>query len=92
MSKNWYVYLVRCKDNSLYCGTTNNVERRVHAHTMQTGAKYTASRAPVTLVYTELCGTQSLACIREYEIKHMTKEQKENLVADYSEDVRKTIN
>jgi len=79
----WYVYLVRCKDKSLYCGTTNDIQHRVHMHNMKIGAKYTAGRTPVVLVYTEKCGTQSSACVREYRIKQMTKEEKENLAAQY---------
>jgi putative endonuclease len=84
--KIWYAYLVRCKDNSLYCGTTNNIERRVHVHNTRTAAKYTAGRTPVVLVYTEKCGTQSAACAREYVIKHLTKKRKEKLVAKYNKE------
>jgi putative endonuclease len=84
MSELWYAYLVRCSDNSLYCGTTNDILRRVKLHNMQTGAKYTAARTPVVLVYAEECQNQSAACVREYAIKRMTKAQKEKLAADYS--------
>lgn len=46
----WYVYLARCSDNSFYCGITTNVEKRISTHNKKKGAKYTASRVPITLV------------------------------------------
>ncbi|MCX6732496.1 MAG: GIY-YIG nuclease family protein [Candidatus Roizmanbacteria bacterium] len=78
----YYVYLLRCKDNSLYCGQTNNLEKRIDEHNSSKikAAKYTRGRKPVTLVYVEKIKTVSLALKREYEIKKLTKMQKEDLV------------
>lgn len=76
-----FVYVIRCSDNSLYTGYTTDVDRRVGEHNSGNGAKYTRSRTPVDLVYTEEYNTKSEAMSREYEIKQLTKEQKENLVS-----------
>lgn len=73
----WYVYIVRCsKDNSLYTGTTNNLERRIKQHNDGTGAKYTKGRRPVTLVKYFKVESQSEALKLEYKIKQLPKEDK----------------
>lgn len=76
-----YAYLVRCSDNSLYAGWTNNIEKRLKAHNAGTGAKYTKPRRPVTLAYFETFDTKSEAMKREAEFKKMTHQQKEALVS-----------
>ena len=76
---NWYVYMVRCRDNSLYTGYTNDPERRLAVHNAGKGAKYTKSRLPVTLVYQETCEDKSAALKREAAIKRLTKAEKEAL-------------
>jgi len=77
----WYVYLVRCADGTLYCGTSVDAYRRVREHnTSPRGAKYTRTRRPVVLVYEAWCKDRSTACKREAEIKKMTKADKERLV------------
>ena len=78
-----YAYLVRCSDNSLYAGWTNNIEKRLKAHNDGTGAKYTKSRCPVTLAYLEAFDTRSEAMKREAALKKMTHKQKEELAADW---------
>ena len=75
-----YTYIVRCKDNSLYCGWTNDLERRIESHNKGTGAKYTKSRGPVELVYYEAFDTKEEAMRREYAIKQLTRVQKINLI------------
>ena len=75
----WYVYMVRCRDNSLYTGYTNDPQRRSAVHNAGKGAKYTRSRLPVTLVYQEECADKTEAQRREYAIKRLTKAQKEAL-------------
>lgn len=77
-----FVYLLRCKDNSLYCGQTNNVEKRVQEHTTSKNksSKYTKAHRPLKLVYVEKVKSLSDALKREYEIKQLTKKQKELLV------------
>ncbi|REL28342.1 GIY-YIG nuclease family protein [Thalassotalea euphylliae] len=82
MLQAWYVYLLRCADNSLYCGVTTDLSRRVIEHNQSPtrGAKYTRVRRPVELVYSESQASRSLACQREYAIKQLSKQQKEALV------------
>lgn len=76
-----YVYILRCKDNSLYTGWTNNLENRINAHNEGLGAKYTRGRGPCNLVYFEEFETKNEALKREREIKKLSKAQKENLLA-----------
>ena len=85
MSENsqWWLYILRCGDNSLYTGITTNVQNRLRAHSSGKGAKYTRGRQPLQLVYEEACGTHSEALQREIQIKAMNKTQKENLILHY---------
>ena len=76
----WLCYIVRCADDSLYTGITNNLEKRIKKHNDGNGAKYTRSRRPVVLVFHLNCGTKSQAAQKEYEIKRMTKMEKEKLI------------
>ncbi|WP_180546947.1 GIY-YIG nuclease family protein [Staphylococcus haemolyticus] len=71
-----YVYIVKCKDDSLYTGYTTNVEARIATHNAGKGAKYTKVRRPVVLVYQEMFDSKSEAMRREYEIKTLTRQQK----------------
>lgn len=75
-----YVYVVACADDSLYTGYTTDVDRRVAEHNDGTGAKYTRSRRPVELIHVERYGSKSTAMSREYEIKQLSRRQKERLV------------
>lgn len=75
----WYVYLARCSDNSLYCGITNNLEKREKTHNSGKGSKYTRSRLPVKFVWWETHETKGSALSREARIKKMKKDQKELL-------------
>ncbi|MDS0295855.1 GIY-YIG nuclease family protein [Halogeometricum luteum] len=75
-----YVYVLRCADDSLYTGYTTDVARRVAEHDAGEGAKYTRGRAPVELVHTESYESKSAAMSREYEIKQLSRPQKERLV------------
>lgn len=76
----WYLYILRCKDNTLYTGITTDVEKRLEAHRSGKGAKYTRGRAPLELVYRETCGTHSDALKRELEIKKLSREEKQKLI------------
>ena len=76
MDKTWYVYLLRCGDGSLYCGITDDVSRRLEAHTAGKGAKYTRGRGPLELVYTQTCESHSDALKREIAIKRMKRPEK----------------
>ena len=75
-----YVYLLRCADGSLYCGWTTSLEQRIACHNAGRGAKYTRSRLPVQLVYTEAYEDRHEALSREWRIKHMPKAEKEKLI------------
>lgn len=75
-----YVYILRCADGTLYTGWTSDLMQRVKAHNSGHGAKYTRSRTPVTLVYSEEAPDKPAALKREYAIKQLTREQKEKLI------------
>lgn len=78
----WFVYIVECKDGTLYTGITTDVKARVAEHDAGIGAKYTKPRRPVKLLYTEEAENRSEACKREYQIKQLTRKQKQALVAE----------
>ena len=84
--RDWYVHVVRCKDNSLYTGVTTDLERRIHEHNHDNkqAASYTRARRPVKLVYWETCATRSEALSREASLKQLSKYDKEQLVRDNS--------
>ena len=75
-----YVYMLRCADGTLYTGWTSDLAHRVKAHNSGHGAKYTRSRTPVELVYSEELVDKPEALKREYAIKQLTREQKEQLI------------
>lgn len=79
----WTVYIVRCADGSLYTGIATDVSRRVDEHNTSAplAAAYTRSRRPVALVYQEAADTRSSAAKREYQIKQMSRQEKETLVS-----------
>ena len=74
-----YTYMLKCKDGTYYIGYTNDLEKRVKAHNEGKGAKYTKGRGPVELIYYEEYEEKSIAMRREWEIKRLTKSQKEEL-------------
>lgn len=79
-----YTYLLECADNSLYCGWTNDLDKRVRAHNDGKGAKYTKPRRPVVLVYFEEFATKEEAMSREAAIKRLSRKEKERLVAGWA--------
>ncbi|MFM2586885.1 GIY-YIG nuclease family protein [Vibrio sp. TBV020] len=82
----WYVYLVRMRNNALYCGITTDVERRFLQHCNGTGAKALKGKGPFKLVWSQLVGdSRSGASKVEYRIKRLTKPQKESLVSGIEE-------
>ena len=79
----WHVYMVRCSDGTLYTGIAKDLEKRVEAHNSgKDGARYTRSRRPVTLVYSEQVGSKSAAARLEYQIKKLPRAKKERLEKD----------
>lgn len=79
MEQKWYVYILRCADDTLYTGITNDIERRLKAHNAGTASKYTRSRRPVAIVYQEEVGSKGDALRRELQIKAMSRQQKIDL-------------
>lgn len=77
----WTIYILRCDDDTLYCGITTDLDRRTQEHNQKTGAKYTRSRTPVEVVYVEEASDRGAALRREYAIKQMSRAEKEVLVA-----------
>ena len=75
----WFVYFLRCADGSLYCGITNALAARFLTHNSGKGAKYTRARRPVRLVYAETVPDFSAALKREYQLKQLSKHEKEAL-------------
>lgn len=75
-----YVYILRCKDESLYTGWTNNLDKRIKAHQEGKGGKYTRARLPVRLVYFEEYHDKIEAQKREYQIKQMKRADKLQLI------------
>ncbi len=77
----YYIYILECADNTFYTGITTDLERRVFEHNSSSlWAKYTKSRRPVTLIYSEKYENRSLASKREIEIKKLSKKQKNELI------------
>ncbi|MFC1955053.1 GIY-YIG nuclease family protein [Chloroflexota bacterium] len=80
----WHLYLVRCRDGSLYTGITTNIARRFAEHqgNGDTGAKYLRGRGPLTLVFQKKIGDRSLALSVESRVKKLPKARKEELIRD----------
>jgi putative endonuclease len=77
----WYVYVLTCADGTLYTGVTTELERRLAEHNAGAkGAKYTKTRRPVRLAYSETAADRSSALKREFAIKHLTREEKQRLI------------
>jgi putative endonuclease len=79
----WFVYLLITRDDTLYCGYTNDLNKRIAAHNKGKGAKYTKTRLPVKLVYSESFESKSAALKREIQIKRLTRQEKIKLINDY---------
>ncbi|MGL5353098.1 MAG: GIY-YIG nuclease family protein [Clostridium sp.] len=80
-----YVYILKCSDNTLYTGWTNDLDKRFKMHSEGKGAKYTKGRLPVQIVYFEVFDNKSDAMKREYAIKKLTRLDKENLINNIKE-------
>ena len=86
---NWLIYILKCVDGSLYCGITNNIEKRLKQHKGEIigGAKYTRSHWPCKLVYEEKSASRSEALQREAVIKKMSRDEKQALINLFSENI-----
>lgn len=83
-----YTYILECMDGTYYTGWTNNLEKRLKDHNDGKGAKYTKARLPVSLIYYEEFQTKEEAMRREYAIKHMTRNEKKQLISEYRKQSR----
>lgn len=77
---NWFVYIIKLNNKSYYTGITNNITKRLDTHKKGKGSKYVRSNLPFVLVYLETIINRSEASKKEYKIKRMTKQQKEELI------------
>lgn len=77
---NYFIYIVRCSDNSLYIGSSSNVEKRVVDHNLGKGAFTTRKKRPVKLVYYEIYDSKEAAILREMQLKGWSRAKKENLI------------
>ena len=85
----WFVYILKCLDNSFYIGQTSNLEKRVIAHNAGNGPKYTAVRRPVKLVYLESFTSHDKAIKREKQLKKWSRVKKQSLINDDIENLKK---
>lgn len=92
MGKQWQLYILECKDGTLYTGITCDLSRRLEQHRMGKGAKYTRGRSPLTLCYAECCESHSYALQRELQIKKLSHQEKLWLCERYSKgDVKNAV-
>ena len=82
----FFAYLVRCADGTLYGGYTTDLQKRLKTHNSGKGAKYTRARLPVELVWWEECPTKQAAMSREWQVKHLTREEKLKLVETFKKE------
>jgi len=82
-----YVYIIKCGDNTLYTGWTNNLEKRFEEHKLGKGAKYTKGRGPLEMVYNEVFDNKIDAMKREYSIKKLDRKKKDILVENFKDSV-----
>ncbi len=80
MDKKYYVYILLTENNTLYCGYTDDVEKRFAAHCSGHGAKYTRANKPLKIVYTKEFSTKSAAQKEEYRIKRLSRDDKLKLI------------
>lgn len=78
-----YTYIIKCADNTFYTGWTTDLKKRLATHNSGKGAKYTRHRIPVALVYYEKFATKQEAMRREYQIKQLSRQEKEALIASH---------
>lgn len=87
--KTWYLYMIRCKDNSLYTGITVDIQRRFQEHQdsngIGKGAKFLRGKGPLQLVYSTCVPTHSAALKLEYKIKKMSKAKKEGMIVEFAD-------
>jgi putative endonuclease len=80
----WFVYIVECSDKTLYCGSTNNIQKRMDAHNKNKGAKYTKGRGPVNLMICRGNLTKSQALSLESKVKKQKRDKKAEFLIGFS--------
>ena len=88
----WSLYILKCRDGTFYTGITNNLERRLKMHQDGKASRYTRTRGPVEMLYSEKCGDRSSALIRECEVKEWPRTKKAALVAGKEHALEKKMN
>ena len=92
MNQKWYLYILRCADDSFYTGITLDINARLEKHNSGKGAKYTKTRRPCELVYFEKCPpSRNLAQIRERVVKKFSRAKKEALIAEFSSELHRDM-
>ncbi len=81
--KEWYLYILKCRDGTFYTGITTDIERRLDRHNKGLASKYTARRLPVEIVIVEKCGEKSDALKHEYRLKQKSRKEKEEYIAEH---------
>ena len=82
--QSWFIYILKCNDQTLYTGVTTDLQRRLDEHnSSKQGARYTAARRPVCLVYHEKANSRSVAQQREHQIKSLSRKEKQQLISSY---------
>lgn len=79
----WLLYILKCRDNTLYTGITNDLPRRLAQHNNGTASRYTRSRLPVKLIYQERCRGRSSALKKEYKMKQLSRKEKEAYIGSH---------
>ncbi len=79
-NKKWSLYILKCSDGSFYTGISNNLQRRLKMHQAGKASRYTRTRGPVEMLYSETCGDRSSALIRECEVKEWPRKKKEKFI------------
>lgn len=87
MTHPYYLYMLRCCDDTIYTGITTDLQRRLATHNSGKGAKYTRGRTPLTLVYHETCQDHSAALRREIELKRLSRAEKLRLIALFQAEI-----
>lgn len=79
----WLLYVLKCRDNTLYTGITNDLPRRISQHNNGAASRYTRSRLPVKLLFSEPCRGRSQALKKEYAMKRLSRKKKEEYIRDH---------
>ena len=91
MEKQWVLYILECRDGTLYTGITDDLSHRIKIHESGRGAKYTRGRGPLILRYSEICTDHSHALRREIAVKRLSRQQKLQLCNTNDNSIKKVL-